>query len=247
MNIRKIILTTLFLCIIILIPFRTTAEFSIILNFDDGYKGVYDNAFPVMKKHNIPGVVFVITKELNDKNHITVEELKGMKANAWEIGSHTICHYNLEETFPQVREHEITGSLKHLFDHGLVSSSYASFCSPRGKWNKEIAQIVSTSYQMARGEELWYFNNQKKYRVEKVIPRVILKKTRINAVKGWIKEARDEDKPLILVFHEIANGGNQYYYPIDKFEKLIELIKDYKVITYRQLYDSITKSPKNRE
>lgn len=36
-------------------------ENSILITFDDGDKSLYENAFPVLKKYNIPAVVFIIT------------------------------------------------------------------------------------------------------------------------------------------------------------------------------------------
>jgi hypothetical protein len=128
----------------------------------------------------------------------------------------------------------------------LISPSYASFCSPKGKWNKEIAKIVSSSYQMARGEDLWYFYSNQKTKINRLKPQVVLKNTKINAVKWWIEQAKDQQKPLILVFHEIAKGGNHYYYPPNKFAELINLIKDYKIITFHQLYsETITQLTPN--
>ncbi|MFD0694816.1 polysaccharide deacetylase family protein [Paenibacillus sp. GCM10027628] len=39
---------------------------AILITFDDGYRSFYTNAFPVLKRMNIPAVNFVITKDLND-------------------------------------------------------------------------------------------------------------------------------------------------------------------------------------
>ena len=238
MKITKTLTITLLILAYLLYPFNAAAEFSIILNFDDGYRGVYDNAFPVMKQYDLPGVVFVITKELNNKKHLSVAKLKELKRSGWEIGSHTVCHYNLEKIIPEVRKHEINGSRKQLLKRGLINSSYASFCSPKGKWNKEIEEIVSTKYQIARGEDLWYFYNNQRKKIKFVKPQVVLKNTGIDTIQWWIKKAKDENKPLILVFHEIAEGGNLYYYPPDKFKRLIRIIKNYKIITFHQFYQS---------
>ncbi len=40
---------------------------ALLVTFDDGDKSLYENAFPIFKKHNIPGVIFIIT-ELIDSN-----------------------------------------------------------------------------------------------------------------------------------------------------------------------------------
>lgn len=235
---KQIYIYSFILIILIIYSPFINADFQIIINFDDGYEGVYKNAFPIMQEYNIPGVVFVITKELDRDRHLSVEQLKILKNSGWEIGSHSVCHYDLTQIIPSVLVHEISGSKKHLDDLELLDDSYSSFSSPNERWNPEIKSLVSTTYQLARAKNLFIFKDNNIY-TEKSIHKVVVKSTTLKQVVHWIKEAKKKEQPLILIFHEIATGGNDLFYSPDNFRKLINKIKDFKITTFKQFYNSM--------
>ncbi len=72
-------------------------EKSVLITFDDGYKGIYDYAFPELKKRDMKAVFFIITScidgELPGYPYITAKELKEMAKDPHiSIGSHTLTH-----------------------------------------------------------------------------------------------------------------------------------------------------------
>ncbi len=213
------------------------ADFRIIINFDDGYEGVFTNAFPIMQELDIPGVVFVITNQINKKNHLSIEELKILRDSNWEIGSHSICHYDLTQIIPSVLKHEIKGSKKHLYDLELIDDSYASFSSPNTKWNKEIEKLVSRSYQLARSKNLYIFKEDIMF-VEDTLYKVVVKSTTVQHVEDWINQAKEKNQTLILIFHDIAKGGNDLFYSPEKFKDLLISISNYKITTFKDYYFS---------
>lgn len=217
--------------------FQVQGQFKIILNFDDAYKGIFDNAFPLMEKYKLPGVVFVPTKFVGAQDHLNLEQLKKLKQAGWEIGSHTVHHPNLDELTPDGLRNELSESKLFLINNNLVDNDYVSFCSPGAVWNKEIAVLASTNYQIARTRELFDFRKQKPLRTT---CKVILDKTDTYSIEKWIKQAATEKIPIILIFHEIGKGPNGYYFSRTKFEKIINFINNnyqQEVITFRSLYD----------
>jgi len=44
---------------------KKNSEFMIAITFDDGYKDNFTYAFPILKKHKIPALIYVTTKFLN--------------------------------------------------------------------------------------------------------------------------------------------------------------------------------------
>ncbi len=66
---------------------------SCILTFDDGLKGVYENAYPIAKKYNIPFTMFVITDKMEQDGCINWNEAKEMQDSGLvTIASHSTNH-----------------------------------------------------------------------------------------------------------------------------------------------------------
>lgn len=100
------------------------------LSFDDGFKNIYTNAFPILRKHAIPALYFVpsaligadwkrayqfckeTTRYSGTIEMISWQELDHMAANGIEIGSHTRNHVNLSALSqnPADLKEEIQGS-----------------------------------------------------------------------------------------------------------------------------------------
>ena len=66
---------------------------SCLLTFDDGYKGVYENAYPIAIKYDIPFTVFVITNNMYMDETISWENAKEMQDSGLvTIASHSTNH-----------------------------------------------------------------------------------------------------------------------------------------------------------
>ncbi|MBB4661680.1 polysaccharide deacetylase family protein [Conexibacter arvalis] len=93
---------------------------TVVVTFDDGYRSVLELAKPILDRHGLPGTLYVpsdwpdagrpmrwpgIDRWLGTEHEPELEclgweELRGLAADGWEIGSHTCSHPRL----PQVRD-----------------------------------------------------------------------------------------------------------------------------------------------
>lgn len=89
-----------------LIKYKESGNFpkkSVWINFDDMDASIYKNAYPILKKHNVPATDFVITNRVGTKNFhnlnlITLDQLNEMKASGfWEFNSHTHDLHSLKK------------------------------------------------------------------------------------------------------------------------------------------------------
>ncbi|MEV2704331.1 polysaccharide deacetylase family protein [Paenibacillus larvae] len=74
----------------------TVPDNAVLLTFDDGYESVYKYAYPYLKENQIPGVLFLITKYLENPkgpytSYLSPEEIREMRKNFpdIEVQSHT--------------------------------------------------------------------------------------------------------------------------------------------------------------
>jgi len=102
------------------------------LSFDDGFRNIYKNAYPILLKHNIPAIAFLSTKFIDvsfketakycldiAKYKAVIETLKwndirDMSNNGFQFGSHTRSHAQLSK---------ISNDEKALFDEIYESKS----------------------------------------------------------------------------------------------------------------------------
>ena len=69
-----------------------------VITFDDIPETVYTNAFPLLKKYNIPFTIFVSTEFVNRKGFVTLEQLKQMaECPLCTIGAHSDKHIMLRK------------------------------------------------------------------------------------------------------------------------------------------------------
>jgi len=117
------------------------------LSFDDGFKNIYDNAFPILSEYKIPSLFFVPTAFIGAQTTVAKEycinslgmlstleivewsDLEEMVDYGIDIGSHTRHHVNLFKISGQTnRLHdEICGSKYDIEKHLGIPCKYISW------------------------------------------------------------------------------------------------------------------------
>ena len=143
---------------------------SVLITMDDGYRSVYNIAYPILKKYGYKATLFVYTDFVGvSKMAITWNQLKEMQRNGFTIGSHTIYHSDLtkpkdgesEPEFIARVKKELFGS-KQIIDKKLGQDTYF-LAYPFGYYDQRSIQIArDAGYQMAmsvkRGGNAFFAN-----------------------------------------------------------------------------------------
>ena len=125
--------------------------------FDDGYSGVFENALPILRKHNYTATVFVCSDYMGEPNnwnfkdkivrkHMTEEELKQLQKEGWEIGSHGKTHQSLLRLDDLNLIEELSKSKEKLQE---LFGPIQSYAYPYGDYNDYIVNIVKKYYKIA--------------------------------------------------------------------------------------------------
>jgi peptidoglycan/xylan/chitin deacetylase (PgdA/CDA1 family) len=114
---------------------------SIILTFDDGYRDLYTDVFPIIKKYHIKITAYIISGFLNNPNYLFSTQLKELvDSGLVEIGDHTINHLALKGKSMDVVTHEIKQSKLDLEKEYKIS--VVSFAYPYGLYDDQAMHIV---------------------------------------------------------------------------------------------------------
>ncbi len=122
-----------------LIGKESLPEKSIVLTFDDGYKDAYTYALPLLEKHHLKGVAFVITQAVGTSEYLTWDQIREMdKSGVFEIESHTLTHPELPKLSHKKMKKELEESKKILEEK--IEKPIEFFCYPYGRYSKEIVK-----------------------------------------------------------------------------------------------------------
>ena len=114
----------------------------IVISFDDGYRGVYDFAFPVMRAHGYTGTLFLPT-ELIDKqepDYINWQMAEELARAGWKIEPHTKSHVELPGQPHNYILYQALGSMETIRAHVGYQPRY--FCYPGGEYDAEVIGLL---------------------------------------------------------------------------------------------------------
>lgn len=193
------------------------------ITFDDGYASTYRYALPVLDEYNILGTVYVVTGDIGNNNYMTWNQVLELQNNyGWEIGGHTVEHSELPELGSTHIALEVNRSLDTLLEHGLNT---VSFASPFGAYDNRVLSEVLKRYNSHRG--FWDRDDLNSLPYQRDVLMVQSVQTGIDSsqVKSWINQALNEDKWLILVYHEVLPEYDPDYEYTNTIEELTEVVE----------------------
>ncbi|MFH1423744.1 MAG: polysaccharide deacetylase family protein [Candidatus Nealsonbacteria bacterium] len=124
---------------------------TVVLTFDDGFADNYSNVFPILKKYNFPGTIFLPTSFIGSEkrsesagislkclNWAQIKEMHG--SGLIDFEPHTCTHRELTGVSLEEAKKEILDS-KKIIEEGLGKKCHF-FAYPRGKYNEEVVKIL---------------------------------------------------------------------------------------------------------
>lgn len=137
---------------------------TLVLTFDDGARDFFTNAYPILKKYNVPASLYVINQDIGKRGSVTWKMLKQLhKEGLVEIGAHTMNHARLGRLKPEAAYYQMAKS-KELLESGLedkivtIAYPFGSFNDNLKKQAKDIGFIGAASVyfgQRPNGEDLY--------------------------------------------------------------------------------------------
>ena len=115
---------------------------SIVITIDDAYSSVYEYAWPIFKKYNLPFTLFVSTDVIDNKisGYMNWEQIRTLRDHGVTIGSQTKSHPHMFKLTKEKIIEELSISNKRFINE--IGSSPKYFAYPYGEYNLEVIEQV---------------------------------------------------------------------------------------------------------
>lgn len=231
----------------------------ILLTFDDGWKTVYQNAFPIMKELGIKGTVYAIPKYSSPDSErfewfCNVDEFREMYEDGWCIGNHTYDHtyYFSDNNTPETYSEKILQCADWIKSHGLGDGAY-HVCYPNGEHPDNIKEILTkigmkTGRTTRKGAHPNYIDDE-----FRCLTRGVGYIQTLEEVKSWVDLAIENGGTTFFMFHQIpiddtsTNGRENpdIAWSKDKFVALMHYIAERGAVEYCVAQDEWWEGMKN--
>jgi peptidoglycan/xylan/chitin deacetylase (PgdA/CDA1 family) len=145
-------------------------ERAVHISFDDGFVGVLEHAWPLLKAYQIPATLFALPGRLGKINDwmaqrglpkralLSGEQLSLLAQEGLTIGSHTCTHPRLTELPLQQAKQEIFQSKQEL--EIILGHKVTCFAYPYGLFNDQIRELVMEAGYLCACSTRAGFNRQ---------------------------------------------------------------------------------------
>lgn len=134
---------------------------SVVIQFDDGYRSVYENAYPVLRELGYPFTVFLPTEAIDRDygDYVTWAMVADMAAHGVTFGAHGVRHLRLglpasgedDAAYRRRIQKELVGSARTLAARGYPPRWVAY---PYGEYNREVLEeAVKAGYVLGFSQD----------------------------------------------------------------------------------------------
>jgi poly-beta-1,6-N-acetyl-D-glucosamine N-deacetylase len=123
------------------------------ITIDDGYRSIYTEAWPRLKKAGLPFTIFAATDPIDrgSNNYLSWNQLRELKKAGVEISGHTSSHNHMPVSNPDQNKRELQKSKSRMVAE--LGQAPDMFAYPFGEASARVQKLVQTSgYTMAFGQ-----------------------------------------------------------------------------------------------
>ncbi len=136
---------------------KNIPEESIVITMDDGWEGVYEYAFPILKEMGFPFTVYLYKKYVNiGGRSMDWRQIKEMMQHGCEVGSHSVSHDSLRpkrgKTADAAFQEWVVGELKEskTFLEENLGIECTGFAYPYGVYDDSTMEtVLQVGYEAA--------------------------------------------------------------------------------------------------
>jgi peptidoglycan/xylan/chitin deacetylase (PgdA/CDA1 family) len=206
------------------------------LTFDDGTDN-HAAAVAMLEAHEMRGTFYVNAGHVGEPGYLTWSQLASMAADGHEIGGHTLDHVDLTTVSRSEAKHQIRENRARLLRQGFADTDFAypygagwhdstirsivaecGYASARGAWGLVGPDCTTcTAYsETMPPEDIWAIRTADNPRST----------TSLGTIESYVTNAETRGGGwVILVFHHIADGGDEFSTSPADFEALLDWLE----------------------
>lgn len=121
-------------------------EGQIMVCFDDGWKGIYDNQDIFINESVFP-TIFIAVDLIGTDGYLTENQIKELVSKGFNLGVHTWSHVDLTELSDEELEHQLIDSKKKLQE--MFSMDFDTICFPMGRFSRKVyLKCIDAGYRL---------------------------------------------------------------------------------------------------
>jgi len=121
---------------------------AVVVSFDDASGGQYTNALPILQRHRIPAMFFVMTVVLDRPNWLSRDNVRALDAAGMTIASHTWDHHPVTKYADGDWATQLDKPRAQL--EQIVGHDVDQFAYPYGLWNAAaLPHVQAAGYRAA--------------------------------------------------------------------------------------------------
>jgi peptidoglycan/xylan/chitin deacetylase (PgdA/CDA1 family) len=212
------------------------------LTFDDGWRNIYTNALPLLRKYGFASTQYVLAGKADDPEYMTTDMMAEFRGSGSEIASHTVTHPHLTQITSTCMRAEVADSQEYL-RNAFGASAAADFAPPYGEFDESVLQAAREFYRSSRSTQVG-FNARNSTDVYDIKVQNVENTTTTADVRRWVETAYRERTWLVLVYHEVDAQPADPTYAVSPsvLDEELQIVEDsgLAVMTVDQALDEIT-------
>lgn len=190
---------------------KILSEPKIVITFDDGWKTVHENAFPIMQERGIRATVYAIGQYVDNPDNplspffMSLADYKEIYRQKWHIGNHTWQHnyYFGGGHTPKSYLEVLNKNREWLIDNDLGDGG-DYVCYPNGEYDQRVINLMRVNnYKSARCAKIRGIHPEKIDDQFQIISEAFSYTTTVADAKKWIDDLVENGGTLFLQFHSI--------------------------------------------
>ncbi len=133
---------------------------TVIITFDDGYRSVYENAYPLLQRYGFPFAVFINTQphDAENPNFMSWAQMKEMSAQGVIFANHSVSHPHLIRRLPNETQEawetrvwgEISSAERTI--QKRLKQHHRLFAYPFGEYGADLKQLLREAGYLGFGQ-----------------------------------------------------------------------------------------------